>query len=128
MSTSSSSTDDQSYSLRLRLLSAVDLPPSLSPNVPLCPWFELGLVSTSANDDDDDADNEGDADRMDHREKRELHQKWEVEEEDEKPQQQQQMDKSSHGKESEACRLFKRLKGRDVRTSAFKIMTKVSVC
>lgn len=65
---------------------------------------------------------------MDHREKRELHPKWEAEEEDEKPQQQQQMDKSSHGKESEACRLLKRLKGRDVRTSAFKIMTKVSVC
>jgi hypothetical protein len=128
MSTSSSSTDDQSYSLRLRLLSAVDLPPSLSPNVPLCPWFELGLVNTSANDDDG-ADNEGDADGMEHREKRELHPKWEAEEEDEKPQQQQQqMDKSSHGKESEACRLLKRLKGRDVRTSAFKIMTKVSVC
>lgn len=64
-------------------------------------------------------------DGIEHREKRELHPKWEAEEEDKKPQQKQQMDKSSHGKESEACRLLKRLNGRDVRTSAFKIMAKV---
>ena len=36
--------DDELWSIRVRLLSAVDLPPSLSPSVPLCPWFALGLV------------------------------------------------------------------------------------
>ncbi|EJK76891.1 hypothetical protein THAOC_01322, partial [Thalassiosira oceanica] len=36
--------DELRYSLVVRLLSAVDLPPSLSPSVPLCPWFRLGLV------------------------------------------------------------------------------------
>ncbi|KAL7552165.1 hypothetical protein ACHAWF_015388 [Thalassiosira exigua] len=36
--------EEERWSLRVRLLSAVDLPPSLSPNVPLCPWFRLGLV------------------------------------------------------------------------------------
>lgn len=36
--------EDEQWSLRVRLLSAVDLPPSLSPSVPLCPWFTLGLV------------------------------------------------------------------------------------
>ena len=38
---SDDSNDDEGeleqYSLRVRLLSAVDLPPSLSPSVPLCP-------------------------------------------------------------------------------------------
>lgn len=37
-------TDDERWSIRVRLLSAVDLPPSLSPEVPLCPWFAFGLV------------------------------------------------------------------------------------
>ena len=45
---SDDSNDDEGeleqYSLRVRLLSAVDLPPSLSPSVPLCPWFRFGLV------------------------------------------------------------------------------------
>jgi hypothetical protein len=36
--------EEERWSLRVRLLSAVDLPPSLSPSVPLCPWFTLGLV------------------------------------------------------------------------------------
>ena len=36
--------DDERWSIRVRLLSAVDLPPSLSPEVPLCPWFAFGLV------------------------------------------------------------------------------------
>ena len=45
-SSSSSSSEDyeEQWSLRVRLLSAVDLPPSLSPTVPLCPWFKFGLV------------------------------------------------------------------------------------
>ena len=36
--------EEEQWSLRVRLLSAVDLPPSLSPNVPLCPMFKFGLV------------------------------------------------------------------------------------
>jgi hypothetical protein len=63
---SSSSNDDGSeeeeqWSLRVRLLSAVDLPPSLSPTVPLCPWFKFGLVedivaALEGTDEHDDAD------------------------------------------------------------------------
>ena len=36
--------EEEHWSVRVRLLSAVDLPPSLSPTVPLCPWFKFGLV------------------------------------------------------------------------------------
>ena len=43
-SAESSFGEEEQWSLRVRLLSAVDLPPSLSPTVPLCPWFKFGLV------------------------------------------------------------------------------------
>ena len=33
--------EEEQWSLRVRLLSAVDLPPSLSPNVPLCVSFSF---------------------------------------------------------------------------------------
>ena len=62
-STSSASSDEEEeqWSLRVRLLSAVDLPPSLSPTVPLCPWFKFGLVedivaALESTDDNDNAD------------------------------------------------------------------------
>jgi hypothetical protein len=108
MSTTSSTSSTPSYSLRLRLLSAVDLPPSLSPSVPLCPWFELGLVDTSAHDDDTDGED---------RAKKELHPKWETDE----------RQRRESTRENEACALLRRLKSDMVRTSAFKIMTKVSL-
>ena len=41
------SDEEQQWSVRLRLLNAVDLPPSPSPSVPLCPWFQFGLVEDS---------------------------------------------------------------------------------
>ena len=89
--------------------------------MPLCPWFELGLVDLDdihANNDDDSA-NKNDNEKLLFREKRELHPKWEMEESELSTQQQQE------GQEGEACRLLKRLKRGHVRTSAFKIMTKV---
>lgn len=116
----SSSSDGESwntsdhYSLRVRLLSAVDLPPSLSPNVPLCPWFELGLVKGDQNEDDDDENlNVGG--------KRELMPKWSEEGGDE-----EEKEQDMGNAESEASQLLKRLPPSAVRTSAFKIMTKVS--
>lgn len=61
---------------------------------------------------------------MERREKRELHPKWEAEEDDDGGK--ERHDKSSHtDNESDACKLLKRLDAKDVRTSAFKIMTKV---
>ena len=36
--------EEEQWSLRVRLLSAVDLPPSLSPNVPLCVSISLYVV------------------------------------------------------------------------------------
>ena len=58
--------EEEQWSLRVRLLSAVDLPPSLSPTVPLCPWFKFGLVEdivaalegTDEHDDDGDSNEE----------------------------------------------------------------------
>ena len=91
--------------------------------MPLCPWFELGLVDLDdihANNNDDDSANKNDNEKLLFREKRELHPKWEMEESELSTTQQQQ-----EGQEGEACRLLKRLKRGDVRTSAFKIMTKV---
>ena len=38
---SSEEGEEEQWSLRVRLLSAVDLPPSLSPNVPLCVSFSF---------------------------------------------------------------------------------------
>lgn len=64
-STSSASSDEEEeqWSLRVRLLSAVDLPPSLSPTVPLCPWFKFGLVEDIvAALESTDADNNVDVD------------------------------------------------------------------
>ena len=43
-SEASDASEEEQWSLRVRLLSAVDLPPSLSPTVPLCPFFKFGLV------------------------------------------------------------------------------------
>lgn len=34
----------ESWSVRIRLISAVDLPPSLTPNAPLCPLLKFGIV------------------------------------------------------------------------------------
>jgi hypothetical protein len=56
--------EEEQWSLRVRLLSAVDLPPSLSPTVPLCPWFKFGLVedivaALEGTDEHDDADDGG---------------------------------------------------------------------
>ena len=57
--------EEEQWSLRVRLLSAVDLPPSLSPTVPLCPWFKFGLVedivAALEGTDDDDADDDSDS-------------------------------------------------------------------
>ena len=59
--------DDERWSIRVRLLSAVDLPPSLSPEVPLCPWFAFGLVedvnaafdNNNGNNNNDDGNKSG---------------------------------------------------------------------
>ena len=113
--------EDETYSLRVRLLSAVDLPPSLSPNVPHCPWFELGLADGGEEDEDQ-------ADRQTPRSgtKKDLHPKWEEEEKEEGG------DSEPHKKagenESEASKLLRKLPPSSIRTSAFKIMTKVRVC
>ena len=44
---SSEEGEEEQWSLRVRLLSAVDLPPSLSPTVPLCVSFSLVLLYMS---------------------------------------------------------------------------------
>eukprot|EP00804_Cyclotella_cryptica_P013031 CCRYP_002346-RC/>CCRYP_002346-RC protein AED:0.04 eAED:0.04 QI:400/1/1/1/1/0.85/7/1256/1761 len=126
--------DEERYSLRVRLLSAVDLPPSLSPNVPLCPWFELGLVDGGEEDDDHDENHNHDGGGGGGG-KRELHPKWEEEEEEEDekddvPKSGEGGDNRSHkksgGNESEASKLLKKLPSSSIRTSAFKIMTKAT--
>lgn len=119
--------EDERYSLRVRLLSAVDLPPSLSPNVPLCPWFELGLADGGGGeeeDHDDDGQHDGGGG------KRELHPKWQEETEDndgdDSPRGgEDQRQKKAGGNESEASKLLRKLPSSSIRTSAFKIMTKV---
>ena len=64
-SSSSSTEEAEQWSLRVRLLSAVDLPPSLSPAVPLCPWFKFGVVddivaAMEGGDDNDSNDSHDD--------------------------------------------------------------------
>ena len=84
--------------------------------MPLCPWFELGLVDGDVSSDSDE--DEG----MDSSEKRELQHKCEQQEERETGTSQT----VQNDDESDACKLLKGLKASSIRTSAFKIMTKVS--
>lgn len=42
--------ESDQWSLRVRLISAVDLPPSIVPSVPLCPFFKFGLITESEAD------------------------------------------------------------------------------
>ncbi|KAL9187155.1 hypothetical protein ACHAXT_010875 [Thalassiosira profunda] len=82
--------EEVSWSLRVRLLSAVDLPPSLSPNVPLCPWFRFGLVEdVNAALDEVEEEKKKEQDRLkeekkkeqEERKKRTLHPKREGDDE-----------------------------------------------
>ena len=77
--------EEEQWSLRVRLLSAVDLPPSLSPSVPLCPWFKFGLVedvNAALDKVAEEKKREADRAKLIERKKRTLHPKREQEEEE----------------------------------------------
>lgn len=145
---SSSSSDqeedaEQQYSLRVRLLSAVDLPPSLSPTVPLCPWFMFGLVEdvngVSLADDGGGrqttrgGDDNGGIEEEEERRQKRLHPKWEgVDDNDDDEDARESKEGTggaasvSIGGDGDASHLLQHLAAAFVRTSTSKIMSKVS--
>ena len=78
------SLEEEQWSLTVRLLSAVDLPPSLSPAVPLCPWFKFGLVEdvNAALDRVEEEDKKKAAEREERRKQREEEEAAAAERED----------------------------------------------
>jgi len=45
--------EEETWSVRVRLISAVDLPTCLSPSTPLCPLFKIGLITLNDEQDVD---------------------------------------------------------------------------
>lgn len=50
---SSAGEEDEMWTIRVSIISAVDLPLNLVPNMPLCPVLKFGLITLPVGDDDD---------------------------------------------------------------------------